>query len=367
MGEEMACDDYLARLYQSYRRQKHCAGLAVLRDEIPVARAGEIYAGLADQALRLLVGRCETDFLAIHGSVRGGRHALVALGKLGSRELTAASDLDLMLLYDFDARAPLSSGPRPLAGCQYYGRLAHRLIAALTCNYGEGPLFDVDFRLRPWGSKGPIATHLETLRGYFATEAWTFEAMALTRARVVAGSPAFAAEVEAAIRQAIRKTAARHDVRAEVAAMRKLVQREKASRRVWDIKCVAGGLMDIDFIVHGLVLERVHAFAGRPMNDTAAVITTLAAVGGLTPADACTLGEALGLYQAATHLLRIAAIPDPRRMPAELAPVLARATGTSDIAALEGRLRGAQREVRRIFEAAIGEGRVRPSARLRAA
>ncbi len=363
----MACDDYLAGLYQDYRRQKHRAGLAFLRDEIPIARAGEIYAGLADDALRYLVGRCEADFVALHGDVRGGRHALVALGKLGSRELTAASDLDLMLLYDFDARAPASNGAQPLTGCQYYGRLAHRLIAALTCNYGEGPLFEVDFRLRPWGSKGPIATHVETLRGYFATEAWTFEAMALTRARVVAGSPGFAAEVEAAIRQAMRKAAARHNVRADVAAMRKLVQREKASRRVWDIKCVAGGLMDVDFIVHGLALEHVHAFAGRPMNDTAGAIAMLAGLGALSPEDARTLSEVLALYQAASHVLRIAAVPDPRRMPPELMPILARATGTSDIVALEGRLREAQREVRRIFEAAICVSTARLCARRRAA
>ena len=257
--------------------------------------------------------------------------------------------------------------PQPLTGCQYYGRLAHRLIAALTCNYGEGPLFEVDFRLRPWGSKGPIATHVETLRGYFATEAWTFEAMALTRARVVAGSPGFAAEVEAAIRQAMRKAAARHNVRADVAAMRKLVQREKASRRVWDIKCVAGGLMDVDFIVHGLALEHVHAFAGRPMNDTAGAIAMLAGLGALSPEDARTLSEVLALYQAASHVLRIAAVPDPRRMPPELMPILARATGTSDIVALEGRLREAQREVRRIFEAAICVSTARLCARRRAA
>ena len=310
--------DYLSGVYRYYRRQKDIAGLAFLLGKLPVVQAGHVHAELADHVLRLVVGVCEAEFTAMHGRVRGGRHALVAFGKLGSRELTASSDLDLMLLYDFDARTPESDGPQPLTGCQYYGRLTQRLIAALTCNYGEGPLFDVDFRLRPWGSKGPIATHLETLRGYFACEAWTFEAMALTRARVVAGSAAFARKVEATIRQSMRTAAARHDVRSDVAVMRKLVQREKASRRVWDIKCVAGGLMDIDFIVQGLALEHIDAFDGRAMNDTAAAIATLADIGASGRRGRADALHALGLYQAATHLLRIAAVGDPRKMPGEL-------------------------------------------------
>jgi glutamate-ammonia-ligase adenylyltransferase len=360
-------DARLAGTYRCYRDHKSLAGIAFLLGKLPIARAGEVHARLADHVLRSVVGLCEAEFTAMHGRVRGGRHALVALGKLGSHELTAGSDLDLMLLYDFDADEPVSEGPQPLTGCQYYGRLAQRLIAALTCNYGEGKLFDVDFRLRPWGSKGPIATHLETLRGYFATEAWTFEAMALTRARVVTGSAALAAEVEAEIRDAIRTTAARHAVRRDVATMRKLVQREKATRRVWDIKCVAGGMMDIDFIVHGLTLEHIRAFDGRALNDTYATIATLADADVLAAADARTLADALGLYQAATQLLRIAAVGDPPRVPGELASILAQTTGSADIAALEARLRAAQREVRRIFEATIGSGRSRPCAQQRAA
>jgi glutamate-ammonia-ligase adenylyltransferase len=348
--------DFLSSAYGWYHRQKDLAGRAFLLERLPLAQAGPVYAGLADQVVRSVVGVCDAEFTAIHGNVRGGRYALVALGKLGSRELTATSDLDLMLVYDFDADAPVSDGGRPLAGCQYYGRLAQRLIAALSCNFGQGPLFDVDFRLRPWGSKGPIATHIDTLRGYFAGEAWTFEAMALTRARVVAGEAHFAAEVETAIRQSIRATAARTNVRSDVATMRKLVQREKASRRVWDIKCVAGGLMDIDFIVQGLALEHVRAFDGQAMNDTAAVIATLAEADALAVADARILLDALDLYQAAAHLLRIGVVPDPRKMACELKVVFARATGTADIAALEARLREMQREVRRIFEATICAG-----------
>jgi len=272
-----------------------------------------------------------------------------------ARALTFNSDLDLLLLYDYHGRAAMSDGPQPLPACQYYVRLTQRLIAALSCNFGDGPLFAVDFRLRPWGRKGPIATRVASLRDYFATEAWTFEAMALTRARVVTASPGFDKEVEAALRAAIRAVGTRADVRADAAAMRRMVQREKASRRVWDVKCVAGGLMDIDFVVHALALEHLAAFDGIAMHDMAAAIHTLTAVGALARADAAVLTSAHALYQTAIQHLRIAPEPcNARAMPDAFAAILARACGCADIGALERRLRAAQRAVRQVFERVLG-------------
>jgi glutamate-ammonia-ligase adenylyltransferase len=302
------------------------------------------------------MGACAADFVATHGRVRKGRHAVVAIGRLGARALTFNSDLDLLLLYDYHGCAAMSDGPQPLPACQYYVRLAQRLIAALSCNFGEGPLFAVDFRLRPWGKKGPIATRIASLRDYFASEAWTFEAMALTRARVVVASPGFEAEAQAALRAAIGAVAVRADVRHDAAAMRRMVQREKASRRVWDVKCVAGGLMDIDFVVHALALEHVAAFDGVPMHDMSEAIRTLTATGALARADAATLTAALALYQTAMQHLRIA-LPQPcnaRAMPHAFAAILAQASGCEDIGELERRLRAAQRGVRRVFENVLG-------------
>jgi [glutamine synthetase] adenylyltransferase / [glutamine synthetase]-adenylyl-L-tyrosine phosphorylase len=345
--------DHLARVYRSYGRHKHLADAAFLLGRLPIGHAGRVYAGLAENALRSILAVCEAEFTAIHGRVRGGRHAVVALGKLGSRELTATSDLDLTLIYDFDCDEPISDGPQPLNGCQYYVRLTQRLIAALTCNFGDGPLFELDFRLRPWGQKGPIATHIATLTGYFASEAWTYEAMALTRARVLTGIDGFARRVAAALRDAIDTTAQRRDLRHDVAEMRRLVQRERASRRVWDLKCVAGGLMDIDFIVQGFALRHLGAIDARPTTDTAGMIAALSHARVLATPDARTLCEALALYQAALHLLRIAAVTDPRKMPRALAAILAQATGSPDLAALEARLRETQRAVRAIVESTV--------------
>ena len=337
--------DHLHAWYDICRHGRHRIAARLLLGELNASEAARAYSDLADAALADIMRACAADFVATHGRVRKGRHAVVAIGRLGARALTFNSDLDLLLLYDYHGRAAMSDGPQPLPACQYYVRLAQRLIAALSCNFGEGPLFAVDFRLRPWGRKGPIATRIASLRDYFASEAWTFEAMALTRARVVTASPGFDAEVDAALRAAISAVALRADIRHDAAAMRRMVQREKASRRVWDVKCVAGGLMDIDFVVHALALEHVAAFDGAPMHDMTAAIRTLTAAGALARADAATLTAALALYQTAIQHLRIA-LPEPcnaRAMPDAFAAILARACGCADIGELERRLRAAQR------------------------
>ena len=128
----------------------------------------------------------------MHGHIRGEQTAIVALGRLGAREMTATSDLDLIVIYDFDQDDPQSDGKRPLYGAQYFARLTQRLISALTVQTNYGVLYQVDMRLRPSGRSGPLATQIDGFMSYQEREAWTWEHMALTRARVVCGPPAFA-------------------------------------------------------------------------------------------------------------------------------------------------------------------------------
>ena len=124
---------------------------------------------------------------------RAGRRAVLALGKLGGREMTATSDLDLIIVYEFDPEHPESDGARPLYGAQYFARLTQRLISALTSQTNYGTLYEVDMRLRPSGRSGPVAARSTSFESYQETEAWTWEHMALTRARVVSAPPEFAA------------------------------------------------------------------------------------------------------------------------------------------------------------------------------
>ncbi len=181
----------LARIFG--QEQKFLIGVRILTGTLSVGQAGLAYARLAEVLISSLLERVVIEFTKAHGRIAGGRLVVVAMGKLGGREMTAASDLDLMLLYDADPNAESIGEGRPLACAQYYARLTQRLIAALSAPTAQGLLYEVDFRLRPSGNKGPIAVSLQAFKNYQESEAWTWELMALTRARVVAGEPAFAA------------------------------------------------------------------------------------------------------------------------------------------------------------------------------
>ena len=186
---------------------------------------------------------------------------VVALGKAGGREMMAGSDLDLMLIYDHPAEVTESTGARRMAASQYFLRAAHAFVAALTAPGLEGPLFAVDMRLRPSGNKGPVAVSLAGFRRYHAESAWTWERMALTRARVVAGPQALAARVAAAIAAALAQPADPARIRADAAAMRARLARDLPAAGPWDVKHRPGGLMEVEFIAQ--TLQLVHA-AGHP-------------------------------------------------------------------------------------------------------
>ena len=132
-------------------------------------------------------------FAAQHGRIKGQQTAILAMGRLGSREMTASSDLDLILLYDFDPEHPDSDGERSLHGAQYFARFTQRLISAFTTRTNYGVLYEVDMRLRPSGRAGPVASHIDSFAEYQDREAWTWEHMALTRARVISALAATSA------------------------------------------------------------------------------------------------------------------------------------------------------------------------------
>src|SRR5262249_41500346 len=192
--------------------------------------------------------------------------AILALGKLGGREMTPTSDLDLIVVYDFDPEQPESDGGRPLYGAQYFARLTQRLINAFTARTNYGVLYQVDMRLRPSGRAGPLATQIDGFAGYQESEAWTWEHMALTRARVVAAPPAFAARVENAIRAVLTRERDPRSVAIDVFEMRSAIAKEKGDANSWDLKYVAGGLIDIEFIAQ--YLQLVHAARVPDILDT---------------------------------------------------------------------------------------------------
>jgi glutamate-ammonia-ligase adenylyltransferase len=277
---------------------------------------------------------------------------------LGSREMTASSDLDLILLYDFDGEHPDSDGERSLEGAHYFARFTQRLISAFTTRTNYGVLYDVDMRLRPSGRAGPVASHIQSFAEYQDHEAWTWEHMALTRARVISSSPAFRAKIEKTIRDVLTRPRNALGIATDVADMRRAVALEKGEGDIWDLKYAAGGIVDIDFIAQ--YLQLIHAADQPDILDvsTLHVLDNAARLGVLPPAAAEVLRPAARLYHDLTQILRLCVSDKFTRETAgeDLLRAMARAGDAPDFSSLEARLRETQAEVRRVFLALVGGG-----------
>jgi len=331
-------------------------GARILSGTLSAGQAGEAFARLADLVVGALHRAVEANFVKLHGRLRGQESAIVALGKLGGREMTAGSDLDLIVVYDFDDRHPESDGERSLYGGQYFARLTQRVISALTTQTNYGNLYDVDMRLRPSGRSGPVATKLDSFASYQENEAWTWEHMALTRARVVSASPAFKTSVEKVIRQVLARPRDRELVAGDVVEMRRAIATEKGDDKSWDLKNAAGGIIDLEFIAQ--FLQLVHAAETPEILDTstARVLDKAWRLGFVETADAECLRNAARLYHDLTQILRLCltAPLDRASAGAGLLKVLARAADVPDFATLEAHLGETQQRVRASFVRILG-------------
>ncbi|MFQ5567947.1 MAG: glutamine-synthetase adenylyltransferase, partial [Paracoccaceae bacterium] len=284
------------------REQTFRAGVQVLRAVGDAAEAGLAFSAIAEAALSVLYPRVITEFSRRHGPPPGRGMAVVAMGKLGSAEMTAGSDLDLITIYD-DEDAEASDGPKPLAPVTYFPRLTQALVAALTVPTAEGRLYEVDMRLRPSGRQGPVATSLGGFAKYQAEQAWVWEHLALTRARVVAGPPDLAADVGRAIRAALAGRKGDAEVLEQARGMRaRLLAAHAGERRnPWALKHAAGGLMEIEFLAQTGVL-----YHGLTCRAAGAALPALAASGWIGEDEAAALGEALALMQRLQQIERVA-------------------------------------------------------------
>jgi glutamate-ammonia-ligase adenylyltransferase len=349
--EARSYEDFLDRLRLFSQEQMFLIGARVLSDTVSAEQAGGAFARIADVAVRALHRRVEETVAKNNGRVRGQQTSLLALGKLGGREMTATSDLDLIIVYDFDPAHPQSDGARPLYGAQYFARLTQRLISALSSQTNYGALYQVDMRLRPSGRSGPVATSLEAFASYQETEAWTWEHMALTRARVVSGPPTFAARVEEVIRAVLCRKRDQAVVAADVVEMRQAIAKEKGEDARWDLKYAAGGLVDLEFIAQ--YLQLVHAAAKPEILDTntARVFDKAWRLGLLSAEDADALRPAARLYHNLTQILRLCLSGpfDPKTAGAGLLGLLCRAADLPNFATLNAHVAETQHKVRASF------------------
>ena len=345
-------EDFLDRLRLFGQESLFLIGTRILSGTVSAQQASVAFADVAEGIVHTVHGLVTDQFAAQYGRIKGQETAIVAMGRLGSREMTASSDLDLILLYDFDHENPDSDGERSLHGAQYFARFTQRLISAFTTRTNYGVLYDVDMRLRPSGRAGPVASRIDSFADYQEREAWTWEHMALTRARVISSSPEFRARIEEDHSRRADPAARRAPPSpSDVADMRRAIAQEKGEDDVWDLKYAAGGMVDIDFIAQ--YLQLVHA-ADKPD-----ILTSPRCRCSTTPrGSACcrivgaeVLRSAARLYHDLTQILRLCVSGKfkPETAGEDLLRVLARAGDAPDFSSLEARVRETQTEVRRVF------------------
>ncbi len=228
-------------------------GVHHLRGLIDAPTAGQHYADLADAVLAALWDPVAQEFAAKHGPPPGRGAAVMGMGSLGAAQLSATSDLDLIVIYD-PGEAEMSEGRRPLPARTYYARLTQAFVTALTAPMAEGVLYEVDMRLRPSGRQGPVATSLTAFRDYQQNEAWTWEHLALTRARPVAGKPALGDEVEAFRRDLMARPRDAAKVLADVADMRARIAQARPGEGELEAKQGPGRMQDIELLAQTTAL-----------------------------------------------------------------------------------------------------------------
>jgi [glutamine synthetase] adenylyltransferase / [glutamine synthetase]-adenylyl-L-tyrosine phosphorylase len=347
---------FLDRARELARAERFLLGTRVLSRVLSLAEAGHAHTAIAETFLDVVLERTRAEFARQYGVIEGAGLVLLGYGKAGSREMTANSDLDLVVIYEAPPDG-MSDGARSLMPAEYFARLTQRLISALSAPMRTGTLYEIDLRLRPSGRKGTVATSLTGFRDYQATEAETWEHMALTRARVLAGDAALAARLKATVGEILSRSRGDKATRADVAAMRGLMAREKPGRNAFDVKDWPGGLVDCEFIAQTMVI--LHA-SEHPDLIGLGTRDALRKAGerGLIPEEDCVTLIAAWQHQSAlTQATRLCFSGpfDAAQATAVYKRRLASLMDMPDFAFLSAELTNGQRRVRAIFERLIGK------------
>jgi glutamate-ammonia-ligase adenylyltransferase len=343
-----AGDDYQAVLDRVRRivgERRFALGTQIVAGAADPLEVAAGYARLAEAAVEVLTSATVSEFARAHGQVPGSELIILALGRLGGRALTHASDLDLIYLFTGDFAAE-SDGAKPLGAVLYYNRLAQRLTAALSVPTASGPLYAVDTRLRPSGAQGPLVVSTEAFARYQRESAWTWEHMALTRARPIFGSAAGRGEVQGIVDRVLGGDRPRRDVAAEARAMRAEMAAHKPPAGPLDAKLLPGGLVDLEFAVH--TLQLVHRTGFAP--ELATAITALAEQ-AIVPQS---LAHSYQLLARLLVTMRLVA-PDAQPPAGPVRQLVATALALPDWDAVLDAFAAARQEVTAAWQSAAGE------------
>lgn len=327
-------------------------GVHHLRGLIDGAQAGRQYAELAQAVIAAILPHVTDTFARKHGPAPGRGAAVLGMGSLGAGQINSQSDLDMIVIYDPQDQ-DMSDGPRPLATRTYYARFTQALITALSAPMSQGRLYEVDMRLRPSGNQGPVATSWASFIHYQQQEAWVWEHLALTRARVVAGEAGLSDDIES-FRAAFLSHRRDHDkVLREVAEMRARLAAAKSPAGIWDAKNGAGRLMDIE-----LMAETGALLSGSTQRDVHSGLDGAVAAGLLDVAQAQTLKDSYDLcwsVQCAARLLSGKVI-EADKIGEGAASFLCRTTGFDQVEQLQAALQENYTTAAALIGSVIKEG-----------
>ncbi|MBD8620286.1 bifunctional [glutamine synthetase] adenylyltransferase/[glutamine synthetase]-adenylyl-L-tyrosine phosphorylase [Sphingomonas sp. CFBP 13728] len=341
-GDYQARLDHVRRVVGELRFALGAQVIAGASDPLDVA-AG--YARVAEAAIGVLASAAIEEFVKTHGRVPDSELVILALGRMGGAMLTHASDLDLIYLFTGDF-AEESDGAKPLGATLYYNRLAQRVTAALSVATAAGPLYQIDTRLRPSGGQGPLVVTLDSFARYQREDAWTWEHMALTRARPVFGSDDARGAVAGIVRDVLEGDRPDRDIIAEARTMRTDMAAHKPPKGPLDAKLLPGGLVDLEFAIH--VVQLVNRAGFAPNLGTA--IDSLIGLQLVPP----TIRAAHDVLTRLLVTLRLVA-PDATPPGHASEELIARAIGVADWSAVVATLESTLQEVRRFWMQVTGE------------
>ena len=285
---------------------KFQVGLQILRGNTDVIHSGETLTHIAEVSLNTMLAHVKEEFTKKHGTIGNSSLCILAMGKLGSHEFTTTSDVDIVLIYDADDMSVLSNGPKPLGVNHYYARLSQNFINSITALTGEGKLYEVDMRLRPSGTAGPLAVSIESFNDYQKGQAWTWEHMALTRGRVISGPGPLRKKIEKTILSILSHPGRDHDnLLHEVANMRGKLAENFATNNIWSMKNIRGGIIDIEFICHYTLLAHGNKYPSILKRNTLRQLKEIKKAKILNSDDVDTLSEACHIMQTLQALLRL--------------------------------------------------------------
>ena len=284
LAEAKGFEDVIERARIIGQEQKFLISAGLISGTISPELAGKQFSVLAETLLDRLFERVRAAFEQRHGVIEGARIALLAFGRLGSSQMNATSDLDVILLYEAPDGIEYSSGDKPLDRTLFFTRLTQRLISAISSQTAEGVLYEVDMRLRPSGNAGPLASSRKAFVAYQHEKAWSWEHLALTRSRVIYADGDFGNKIERDIRGVFTRKIDRKKLLGDVVDMRRRLARERPPRHAFDLKLVENGLMDIEFIAQSAVLLFPELLVEN-RGDSETILQILAREGLLEGAD----------------------------------------------------------------------------------